>query len=131
MSYEFALYLGGALVVGALLSWVQHRSYSAAVRRLADQFGGQAVSLVSGRGKGFRRGAVVVLAVDEGSKNVVAARVMKGATVFARFRPCPELNGPLSGAASRTRSVPVGKALAEAQKQYAQLSRGPLSRSRA
>jgi DNA-binding transcriptional regulator of glucitol operon len=128
MSYEFALFLGGALVLGAVLSWVQHRAYSATVRRLASQFGGQAVSLVSGRGKGVRRGALVVLAVDERSKKIVAAQAMKGATVFARFRPCPELLGPLSTAVSRTNSVPVEKALEEAQKQYRQISRTLLSR---
>ena len=131
MSYEFALFLGGALVLGSLLSWAQHRAYSATVRRLAKQFDGQAVSLVSGRGKGLGRGAVVVLAVDEHSKKIVAAQTMKGATVFARFRPCPELVGPLSTAVSRTNSAPVGKALGEAQNQYTQLSRTLLSRKAA
>ena len=131
MNTEFALLLGGALVVGALLSWAQQRAYARTVRRMADQYSGQPVALVSGRGKGFARGAIVVLAVDERSRRVVAAQAMKGSTVFARFRPQPDLLGPLSSATSRAHSALMGKALQEAQKQYKQLSSKPLSRKMA
>jgi DNA-binding transcriptional regulator of glucitol operon len=124
---EFALLLGGALVLGALLSWAQQKAYARTVRRMADEYSGQPVALVSGRGKGFGRGAIVVLAVDERSKRVVAAQAMKGSTVFARFRPRPDLLGPLSNATSRVHSALMGKALQEAQKQYKQLSSKPLS----
>lgn len=127
MNTEFALLLGGALALGALLSWVQQRAYARTVRRMADQYSGQPVALVSGRGKSFGRGAIVVLAVDERSRRVVAAQAMKGSTVFARFRPQPDLLGPLSSASSRVPSALMGKALLEAQRQYKRLASKPLS----
>jgi DNA-binding transcriptional regulator of glucitol operon len=95
---------------------------------MADQYSGQPVALVSGRGKSFARGAIVVLAVDERSRRVVAAQAMKGSTVFARFRPQADLLGPLSSTTSRAHSAPMGKALQEAQKQYKRLGSKPLSR---
>ena len=131
MNTEFALLLGGALMLGALLSLVQQRAYSRTVRRMADQYSGQPVSLVSGRGKSFVRGTIVVLAVDERSSRVVAAQAMKGSTVFARFRPHPGLLGPLASAASRANSALMVKALQEAQKQYKQIRAMPLSRKAA
>ncbi|WP_421093296.1 transcriptional regulator GutM [Pseudarthrobacter sp. CC4] len=131
MNTEFALLLGGALVLGALLSWAQQRAYARTVRRMADQYSGQPVALVSGRGKGFVRGAIVVLAVDERSRRVVAAQAMKGSTVFARFRPHADLLGPLSSATARAHSALMDKALQEAQKQYKQLSSKPLSQKTA
>jgi DNA-binding transcriptional regulator of glucitol operon len=124
---EFALLLGGALVAGALLSWAQQKAYSTTVRRMAEEYNGQPVALVSGRGKGFGRGTIVVLAVDERSRRVVAARAMQGSTVFARFRAKPNLLGPLSSAPSRSSSASMNKALTEAQAQYKKLSTRPLS----
>jgi|GEM_PF-229801 DNA-binding transcriptional regulator of glucitol operon len=45
-----------------------------------------------GRRKGWLGGAIVLLAVDPNGR-IVEGRVLEGRTVFARFRPLPELAG--------------------------------------
>lgn len=102
MDTGFALILLGALVLSGGLSYLQQRAYSKATQRMAeaykDSFGS---TLVSGRGKGWGRGAVVIMVIDTLTRRVIAAEAMIGVTVLARFRPRPQLLGPLSGVVER------------------------------
>lgn len=123
MNNEFALFFGLALVVGAASAFLQHRAYSRAVNRLVQQYRGTTAALVSGRHKGKLRGAVVLLVVDERERRVVAAEAMRGMTVLARFRPMPDLLGPVDGAAGRTRSRALASAVSDAATQFATLRR--------
>lgn len=101
MTWQFAALLIGALVVSMLLSLWQHRRYTTEVNQLARQYAGQDLKLVSGRGKGRLKGAVVVLLVNPRAGKVVEARKMVGSTVFSRLGPAPELVGSLAGVAGR------------------------------
>lgn len=119
MDTGFALLLFAALVLSGLLSWLQHRAYSAATRRMMEQFHGRRDAiLVSGRGKGLLRGAVVILVVDARDKRVVAAEAMVGTSVLARFRERPELLGPISSAADRASEKRLAQAIQSALEQY-------------
>lgn len=119
MSPGFAAILFAALLLAALLSYLQHRAYSGATQRLARQFSGQRDAvIVSGRGKGWTRGAVVLLVVNSNSRKIMAAQTMTGASVLARFHDAPELIGGLKSAGSRTEDVRVKEALVQATEQY-------------
>lgn len=115
----FAAILFAALVLAGLLSWLQSRAYSRATRRLAERFADNSRAVVvSGRGKGRLRGAIVILVVDSGSKLVIGAEVMEGASVLARFHPRADLEGPLSSLPQRTADAKLQQAIAQAQQQY-------------
>jgi DNA-binding transcriptional regulator of glucitol operon len=119
MSPGFAIVLLGALAVAGVLSYLQHRAYTASTRRLVDRFrSNPRAVIVSGRGKGWSRGAVVLLAIDSSSRRVIAGEAMVGASVFARFHPREELEGPLASVASRTTDRKLGQALEQAVEQY-------------
>lgn len=109
-----AILLIVAFVLSFGLSYWQHRSYSKAVREMAVEFDRPGLKLVSGRGKGFLRGAAVILVVDLRRRQIVAARRMVGSTVFARFRTDTELLGPLGSVSQRTADKHVGKAVEQA-----------------
>ncbi|SDH30234.1 transcriptional regulator GutM [Agrococcus jejuensis] len=116
---RFAVVLGAALVLGALLSIYQHVYSQRVARRLtAEHQGARGSYLVSGRGKGWLRGAVVYLVVDSASSRIEAAEAMVGATVFARFRPRPELLGSVSNARERAGDKRLGDAVESAIAQY-------------
>lgn len=102
-----------AFVLSFGLSYWQHRSYSRAVRELAVEFDRPGLKLVSGRGKGFLRGAAVILVVDVRRRQIVAARRMVGSTVFARFRTDTELLGPVSTVSRRVSDKHIEKAVEE------------------
>ncbi|MFI7480879.1 transcriptional regulator GutM [Kocuria sp. M1R5S2] len=123
MNTEFALLFGAALVLGAAGTLLQHRAYSRAVNRLADTYRGRAAKLVSGRHKGKLRGAIVLLVVDEVTRQVLAAEKMTGMSVLARFRPAPELLGLLRDADQRATNPQTALAVQEAQQQFASLMR--------
>lgn len=116
---RFAIVLVVALVLGILLSLWQHVSYQRATRRMvAEHQGARESFLVSGRGKGWFRGAVVLLVVDSASSRIEAAEAMVGASVFARFRPRPELLGSVSSARERASDKRLGEAVESAIAQY-------------
>lgn len=110
----FAVYLIVLLVVGIVLSAWQGRRYGDQVRALIRAHRGEDLHLVSGRAKARLRGAVALLLVDPATTSIVEARVMSGASVFARIRPAPELTGPIADAPSRATHPMVAKAVAEA-----------------
>lgn len=89
MEGTFALFLVGALVANIGLSYWQSRAYTADINDLIRAHSGSALRLVSGRGKGWTRGAVVVLVVDPTTREVVQAKAMVGTTVFSRLHPAP------------------------------------------
>lgn len=116
---RFGIVLLVVLVLGIGLSLMQHFSYQRATRRMvAEHQGARESFLVSGRGKGWFRGAVVLLVVDSASSRIEAAEAMVGASVFARFRPRPELLGSLSSARDRATDKRLGEAVESAIAQY-------------
>lgn len=119
MDLGFGLILLVALVLGAGSTLYQHRTYQNATRRMGLAFrGAKNHFLVSGRGKSILRGAIVLLVVDRTTRSVVAAEAMIGSTVLARFRPRPELLGPLATAPSRAKDPMLLKAVEYATSQY-------------
>jgi hypothetical protein len=59
---KFAIVLIAALMLNAVLSYLQVRVYDKVTRRLANDYAGNSdFVLVSGRAKGLFRGAVVIL----------------------------------------------------------------------
>jgi DNA-binding transcriptional regulator of glucitol operon len=123
MNTEFALLFGVALVLGAGGTLLQHRAYARAVNKLAEAYRGRAAKLVSGRHKGKLRGAVVLLVVDEATRQVLAAEKMTGMSVLARFRPAPELLGPVGTADQRAAKPQLALAVQDARQQFATLLR--------
>lgn len=119
MNSGFAALLFAALILSALLSWLQHRAYVKVTRRLSEQFKGHRDAvLVSGRGKGRVRGAVVLFVIDRSSKRIIAAEAMIGASVLARFHERPELLGGLSSVVSRAGERRLADAAQHAIEQY-------------
>jgi glucitol operon activator protein len=101
----FLIVLAGVTLTAAS-AFAQHKYYARTVRRLAAAHDEPGCVLVSGRGKGRIRGAVVVLVLRASDEQIKAAAVMEGATVFARFRARPDWVGlsgrdPLPGASPR------------------------------
>jgi DNA-binding transcriptional regulator of glucitol operon len=101
MGWQFPAILIGAMVLSIVLSLWQHRKYINVVNQMARENAGRQLRLVSGRAKGRLRGAIVVLLVDPAAGEIVDARAMIGATIFARLHPAPELIGPVAGLAER------------------------------
>jgi DNA-binding transcriptional regulator of glucitol operon len=119
MDTGFALMLMAALVLSVVFSLLQQRTYSRATKRLGTSFIGiKDHFLVSGRGKGYLRGAIVLLVIDASTTRIVAAEAMVGGTVMARFKPRPELIGDLDTAVLRTREKKMTEAVDYATKQY-------------
>ncbi|MGV8876266.1 MAG: transcriptional regulator GutM [Rhodoglobus sp.] len=119
MDSGFALILMAALVLSVVFSLLQQRTYSRATKRLGTSFiGVKNHFLVSGRGKGFLRGAIVLMVVDSTTTRIVAAEAMVGGTVLARFKPQPELIGDLDTAVLRTSEKKMTEAVDYATKQY-------------
>jgi glucitol operon activator protein len=85
------------MVVVVLLTGVsglaQHKYYSRTVRRIARAYDEPGCVLVSGRGKSWFRGAVVVLVLRKEDEVIRTAAVMEGASVLARFKDRPEWVG--------------------------------------
>ena len=119
MDGGFAIILLVALTLSIGFSLLQHRVYTRAAERLKDAYlGRKNIFLVSGRGRGVLRGAIVLLVIDAGSKQVVAAEAMIGSTVLARFRPRPELLGASASAAERAADRKLRDAVKAAVEQY-------------
>ncbi len=122
MTFEAVLIVVSAFLLALGLGALQHRAYSRAVNALAAQEHRPGVALVTGRAKGLVRGAVVVLVVDRGCREVVRAQAMEGASTFARFREAPDLLGPVATTAERARSTARRKAVEDALARYRRLS---------
>lgn len=119
MDSGFVLILMAALLLSVAFSLLQQRTYSRATKRLGSSFiGVKDHFLVSGRGKGFLRGAIVLMVVDSATTRVVAAEAMVGGTVLAYFKPRPELIGDLDTAVLRTSEKKMTEAVDYATKQY-------------
>jgi DNA-binding transcriptional regulator of glucitol operon len=114
MDWRFPLILIAALVLSGLLSTWQMRRYTRGIKRLARQHTGPGMYLVSGRHRGWARGAIVALVVDTTSWDVVAAETVAGVSSFAGLRPAPALMGPVNGVAGRARGKAVTKAVTDA-----------------
>lgn len=114
MNWQFAVLLLAAMVLSLVLSLWQRRRYLDVVNTMARQNAGRPVRLVSGRGKGRLRGAVAVLLIDPAAGEVLEARTMIGATIFARLRPAPGLLGPLANVVDRAEGKHLKKAVESA-----------------
>ncbi|EWS80405.1 transcriptional regulator GutM [Brachybacterium phenoliresistens] len=119
----FVVLLIAAILLSFAFSYLQHRAYSRTVRAVALAHDRTGVVVVSGRGKGFLRGCVVILAVDTTTRRILEARTMQGSTVLARFRRAEFLEGPLKAAPSRATSRWMEEALQQATTQYRETAR--------
>ncbi|MDO5662180.1 MAG: transcriptional regulator GutM [Brachybacterium sp.] len=119
----FGLLLFAALVLSVAFSYLQHRSYMLAVRAVAADHDRPGVVVVSGRGKGFLRGTIAILAVDATTRRVLEARTMTGSTVLARFRRRPDLEGSLRGIEDRAGDKRTREALSQALVQFRETTR--------
>jgi glucitol operon activator protein len=124
MTWQAMVLLLGGFVLAGLLSYRQHRGYQRAVNELATAENRGGVLLVSGRSKGWRRGAIVLLVIDRRRGKVLRARAMVGASVFARFSEHPELAGPVEGTEERAVSTALAKAVHEALGMASRLNAG-------
>lgn len=102
------------MTVTALSGVAQHKYYTRTVRRLAREYDEPGSVLVSGRGKGRLRGAVVVLVLRTDDRVVRAASVMEGATVLARFTDRPDWVGRSARGELPRCSPRAAKAVADA-----------------
>lgn len=124
MTWQGMVLLLGAFVVAGLLTYRQHMGYQRAVNELASAENRSGVLLVSGRAKGWRRGAIVLLVIDRRRGRVLRARAMEGASVFAKFRERPELAGTVEAAEERAGSTALAKAVHEALGMASRLNAG-------
>lgn len=112
--WGFALILLAAFVLTGVTSVWQMRRYTGEVNRLAAEFRGADRRLVSGRHKGWIRGAIVVLVVDLAAGEVLAAETLTGVSALARLRPAPALLGPLDTLLDRAPDKAIRKAVTDA-----------------
>ncbi|WP_430591438.1 transcriptional regulator GutM [Humidisolicoccus flavus] len=119
MEPGFAILLGVVFVLMIGSGFLQHRNYMRATERLRVRHADERGSfLVSGRGKGWLRGSIVLLVIDSATKKITDAEAMVGMSIFARFKSRPELLGPMSSAASRTKDPKVAQGVEYALAQY-------------
>ncbi|HIY66487.1 MAG TPA: transcriptional regulator GutM [Candidatus Agrococcus pullicola] len=133
MDWGFALILIGALGLVGLTSVFQYRRMLADIESMrvahADRKG---AFLVSGRHKGFIRGAVVALVIDGHDERIVEARAMRGISALSRLRRRESLEGNLGSVAFRESDAAVIKAVEAAEAEFrrlqAQRKRAPRKR---
>lgn len=130
LDWAFPAALFVALVASGLLTFFQQRRYVHAINEAAASADGPGDALVSGRGRGIWRGAVVVLIVDRARGEFTDARAMVGATVFARFAARPDLCGPVDAVTARVRGKHLSTALAAAMAQLPAAPAEPSERAR-
>jgi len=119
MDTGFAIFLIVVLLLSVGTSILQSALYSRAAQRLAAAYAGKKdFYLVSGRGKGRLRGCLAMLVIDSKTREVVDARIMVGATIFARFKARPEFLGPIDGLVEKSSNKRVREALEYAIEQY-------------
>lgn len=103
IGWQFPALLFLAMVVSGLLTLLQQRQYSRELTRIAGAPHGADDALLSGRGRSFRGGALLILVMDRATGQITTARGMIGVSVFARFRDLPELLGPSATAPERAK----------------------------
>ncbi|MDO5644528.1 MAG: transcriptional regulator GutM [Dermabacter sp.] len=130
LDWAFPAALFVALVASGFLTFLQQRRYVRAMNEAAASADGPGDALVTGRGRGILRGAVVVLIVDRARGEITSARAMVGATVFARFTERPDLCGPVDAVTARVRGKHLSKALAAAMAQLPAAPADPRMRER-
>lgn len=132
IGWQFPALLFLAMVVSGLLTLLQQRQYSRELSRIAAASRGKDDVLLSGRGRSLLGGAVLILVVDRTTAQIVTARGMVGASVFARFKDLPDLLGPTATATERTRGKQVTAAatMALAQMPSPRRVRGSRPRTR-
>lgn len=125
VDWRFPAYLFAALVIGAILTYVQMSAYNRELNRALHVARGEHLVLVSGKGRSFRGGAIVIAIVDTINREITWARAMTGATVFARFRDVPALIGPMASAVDRVEGKQFKAAVEMAMAQVKSIPTGP------
>ncbi|MGJ3509442.1 transcriptional regulator GutM [Enemella sp. A6] len=100
-NWVFPAILGAALLIGVAMTFLQQCAYNKHLNEAMAQSRGAHDVLASGQGRSPLGGAVVILIVDAATREITWATAMVGATVFSRFRPRPQLLGPVDTAADR------------------------------
>ncbi|ATH97331.1 transcriptional regulator GutM [Dermabacter jinjuensis] len=114
VEWLFPVLLLLAFVISAILTLLQQRRYTREINAAAQASTGPHDVLVTGRGRGVSRGAIVIFVVDRSEGCITRASAMVGSTVFARFRAFPTLLGPTAGAQERANGKHLKKAVAAA-----------------
>lgn len=130
IGWQFPALLFAAMVVSGALTLLQQRQYSRELSRIAAASHGKDDALLSGRGRSFRGGAVLILVVDRATGRITTARGMVGVSVFARFRDLPDLLGPTATAPDRARGKQLTAAVTMALAQMPAPRRSRASRPR-
>lgn len=99
--WRFPAILVTSMVIAMILTFFQHRAYNRQLNVALAASKRKSEMLVSGRGRSFRGGAIVVLLVDTATREITWASAMSGLTVFARFKEVPALLGPVDTATER------------------------------
>jgi glucitol operon activator protein len=115
VSTSYLLLVFVVMSLTAVGGFAQHRYYSRTTARLARNHDKPGCVLVSGRGKGRLRGAIVVLVLRKDDQVIRAAAVMEGATVLARFKDRPDWVGLSARDDLPACSPRVAKAVADAR----------------
>lgn len=115
--WMFPALLITAMLLALALTYLQTRAYNNQLNAALKVVDGEHLMLVSGRGRSFQGGAIVVAIVDTEGREIVWARAMKGRSVFARFREAPALLGPMEGAADRVKGKQFQAAVTMAMEQ--------------
>lgn len=111
MGWEFAAILIGALVLSTMLGMWQQGRYARSVNAMVGEHRGPDRLLVTGRGLGKLRGTIVMLVVDDPGDEVIAARRLRGTTIFATAKDAPDLLGPVASLADRATDKQTRKAV--------------------
>ncbi len=111
MGWEFAVLLIGALVVSVMLGIWQQNRYARSVNVMVREHHGANRTLITGRGLGKLRGTIVMLVVDDPADEVIAARVLRGSTIFATAKDAPALLGPIATLPERAHDKQTRKAI--------------------
>lgn len=111
VGWQFPLLLISAFLLSMAFTLLQQRAYNRELNKALQYGDGDQLMLISGRGRSFKGGAIVVMIVDTNTDQVVLASALSGFTVFARFKPAAQLLGPITGVADRVRRKPVKEAV--------------------
>lgn len=111
MGWEFAALLIGALVLSLLLGLWQQGRYARSVNAMVREHHGAGRLLITGRGLGKLKGTIVMLVVDDSADQVIAARALRGSTIFATAKDAPQLLGPVATLPERAGDKQTRKAV--------------------
>lgn len=127
--WKFPAILIAAMLLGVAFTYFQQRAYVRELNRILRENSGKDLRLVSGRGRSWRGGAIVILVVNMMSREIVTASKLTGLTVFARFRPAPALIGSTDGAVDRVKGKPTRAAVDMALAQTAPVTPLPKTKT--